>query len=130
MKFLAPFAFLASLAAVSAQSVNIASPIAGTSVRPGHSLNVEIDRPNSLEGSIEVAIVIGFESCPTYPCYPAAGGMGTVLYNGPYNPQYQASAPHLPPHQNFTVTIPSTAAKGTAHLNVAHVALTGVSDQY
>ncbi|KAG5637398.1 hypothetical protein H0H81_004706 [Sphagnurus paluster] len=79
--------------------------------------------------SAEVAIVIGFESCASsYPCRPAADGMGTVLYNGPYKPQYQNGAPtYKPPHQNFTVVIPSTAAKGKAQLNFAHFVLIGVS---
>ncbi|KAG5635275.1 hypothetical protein H0H81_011838 [Sphagnurus paluster] len=78
---------------------------------------------NSLQSSVEVAVVIGFESCPTYSCHPASDGIGTVLYNGKYNPQYRT--PGLPPYQNFSVLIPFTAPQGPAQLNLAHFALTG-----
>lgn len=51
--------------------------------------------------------------------------MGTILYNGPFNPQYHES--YLPPYQNFTVQVPTSIPAGTALIGVAHVTLLGVS---
>ncbi|KAF8075233.1 hypothetical protein FPV67DRAFT_1446175 [Lyophyllum atratum] len=127
MKFFTTLAALSTfLAAASAQSIAIGFPADGVSVQAGSKVVVEIDRPNSLSGSTEVAIVIGLQSCATSPCRPVTDGMGTVLYNGGYKPQYQQNAPgHKPPHQNFTVLIPSNTAKGKAQLGVTHVSLIG-----
>jgi hypothetical protein len=51
--------------------------------------------------------------------------MGTILYNGPFKPEYHES--DQPPYQNFSVNIPEAIGKGKAQLNVAHVSLVGVS---
>jgi hypothetical protein len=51
--------------------------------------------------------------------------MGTILYNGPFKPEYHESS--QPPYQNFSVNIPEAIGKGTAQLNIAHVSLVGVS---
>ena len=51
--------------------------------------------------------------------------MGTILYNGPFNPQYHET--YLPPYENFTVTVPSSNPTGTALIGVAHATLVGVS---
>lgn len=51
--------------------------------------------------------------------------MGTILYNGPFNPQrYETS---LPPYQNFTMQVPSSVPIGTALIGVAHFSLVAVS---
>ncbi|KAH0583176.1 hypothetical protein J132_05370 [Termitomyces sp. J132] len=115
-------------ATVKAQSINIGFPPDGTSVTPGSNLTVEIDRPDTLTGSIEVAVVIAVLSCSrfSFGCIPVDQGMGTVLYNGGYNPQFHSTAPiGKPPHQNFTVTIPSNIPAGKAQLGVAHITLIG-----
>ncbi|KAF5379412.1 hypothetical protein D9615_006538 [Tricholomella constricta] len=127
MKFVTNLISLTTLlAAVSAQRVSIGYPQDGASVKSGDSITVEVDRPNTLSGSTEVAIVIGLQSCPTIPCHSVEDGMGFILYNGGYNPQYHQNAPGFkPPHQNFTVSIPSTAQKGKAQLGVTHVSLIG-----
>jgi hypothetical protein len=52
--------------------------------------------------------------------------MGTILYQGPFDPQYHES--DQPPYQNFTVTLPNLIAAGDAQINVAHAALVGVSE--
>ncbi|KAJ7062040.1 hypothetical protein C8F01DRAFT_122908 [Mycena amicta] len=134
MKFLASFATCAALVgAAVAQGVLIGAPAPGSTVSAGSSIVVEIDRPDTLTPSIEVAIVIGFQSCinsnigfPDGVCPSPDDSMGTILYNGPYDPQFQddGTVNHFP-HQNFTVTIPPSAPNGTAQLNVAHVALVG-----
>lgn len=51
--------------------------------------------------------------------------MGSILYSGSFEPVYHENS--LPPYQNFTVTLPSSAAKGKGQINVAHVSLIGVS---
>ncbi|KAG1725702.1 uncharacterized protein EDB91DRAFT_1167562 [Suillus paluster] len=114
-----------ALLAVSAfaQNAAIGYPPQGLSVSPGSSLTVQVERPNTLSSTEEVAVVIGLQSCPGTPCIDPADFMGQILYNGPFNPQYQG--PLGPPYQNFTVQIPSSIASGTALLGVAHVALIG-----
>jgi hypothetical protein len=52
--------------------------------------------------------------------------MGTILFNGSFTPQFDTPADGLPPHQNFTVTVPA-GITGKAQLNLAHFALVGVS---
>ncbi|KAH7910768.1 hypothetical protein BJ138DRAFT_1152242 [Hygrophoropsis aurantiaca] len=106
-----------------AQGAVIGYPPQGTSVSPGSSLTVQVERPNSLTGSEEVAVVIGIQSCATRACISPAEYMGSILYNGPFAPQYYD--PEDPPYQNFTVQIPSTLASGTALIGVAHLTLTG-----
>ncbi|RHZ70728.1 hypothetical protein CDV55_107119 [Aspergillus turcosus] len=112
----APY-FLTFLAAtVSAQSVAIGLPSAGESLTPGGSTVVQIQRP-------EMAVAIGLSSCADSKCYHPADVMGTILYNGPFKPEFHEST--QPPYQNFTVSIPEAFAKGEAQLNVAHVSLVG-----
>ncbi|KAG6887339.1 hypothetical protein C0995_015968 [Termitomyces sp. Mi166 len=111
---------------VKAQSIVIGYPADGASVTPGSNLTVEIDRPDTLTGSTEVAVVIGVISCPTSGCRSVGDGVGTVLYNGGYDPQFHTTAPvSKPPHQNFTIAIPSTLPKGKAQLGVVHTTLIG-----
>ena len=50
--------------------------------------------------------------------------MGQILYNGPYSPRFHESM--LPPYENFTVQIPSSASAGAALIGVVHVTLIGV----
>ncbi|KAF7304346.1 hypothetical protein HMN09_00836500 [Mycena chlorophos] len=122
---LAAFACLLPLGAL-AQNTAIGYPPANTTVSPGSNITVEVDRPNSLTGSQEVAAVLGVVSCAGRPvCPDPTDVMGSILYSGPFNPQYQTNAQGLPPHQNFTVTIPATIAKGPAQLNLAHFSLVG-----
>ena len=79
---------------------------------------------NSLTGSIDVALIVSIASCAESPCLPPSEVLGYVMYQGPYKPIYYQS--YDPPHENFTVTIPSGFPKGPAQLNIAHFALVGV----
>ncbi|KAG2135182.1 uncharacterized protein EDB93DRAFT_1171184 [Suillus bovinus] len=106
-----------------AQSAAIGYPPQGLSVSPGSNMTVQVERPDSLTGSEEVAVVIGIQSCPGSPCISPADYMGQILYNGPFDPQFHET--YLPPYDNFTVQIPSSIANGTALLGVAHVTLVG-----
>jgi len=51
--------------------------------------------------------------------------MGSILYNGPFDPQIPS--PTEPPSQNITVDIPSDIPQGEAQLNFAHFFMIGVS---
>jgi hypothetical protein len=84
---------------------------------------------NSLTGSHEVAIVIGLQSCVSNLCadFAPSDYLGSLLYSGPFNPQYAPGQAEKPPHQNFTVTVPSYISKGAARVSVAHWSLIGVS---
>ncbi|KAH7910751.1 hypothetical protein BJ138DRAFT_1101588 [Hygrophoropsis aurantiaca] len=106
-----------------AQNAAIGYPPQGTSVSPGSSLIVQVERPNTLSGSEEVAVVIGIQSCATRACISPADFMGSILYNGKFSPQYYD--PEDPPYQNITVQIPSSLANGTALIGVAHLTLIG-----
>ncbi|GJE93123.1 hypothetical protein PsYK624_092820 [Phanerochaete sordida] len=124
------FAVLAALIATTlAQGISIATPAANSTVYPGQWITVEVDKPNSLTGSAEVALVLSMARCPsagcTDPSYDPAGALGDILYNGPYDPQYHAEAGiGKPPHQNFSVPVPTSFAAGdkvaliATHLNL------------
>jgi len=113
-----------------AQSVQIGAPARGATYRPGHRITVEVDRPDSLEGSDEVAVVIALFPCESATSCPGPENeLGDILYNGPYNPQFHnvPGLPPKPPHQNFTVTVPDTFPSGSAQLGVVHLCLTGAA---
>ncbi|KIM40879.1 hypothetical protein M413DRAFT_72371 [Hebeloma cylindrosporum] len=111
------------------QGIAIGFPKDGASVAAGSRITVEVDRPDTLTGSTEVAIAIGINSCHNMACIPSGDVFGSILYNGPYNPQFQTGATFKPPHQNFTVLVPSSIAKGPAQLGVLHVSLVGAGPQ-
>ncbi|KAL0568817.1 hypothetical protein V5O48_013161 [Marasmius crinis-equi] len=125
---LAPLAGIAFLAvAAFGQHAEIGSPKPGAQITAGTSFTVEVDRPDTLTGSQEVAIVIGYQSCANSACRPPADGIQGVLYSGPFNPQFGPSGDGLPPHQNFDVTIPASTPKGTAQLTLYHFSLVAAS---
>ncbi|KAK7062530.1 hypothetical protein VNI00_000018 [Paramarasmius palmivorus] len=130
MKFLATAVSVAFfLSSVVAQKANIAIPTMGSDVSAGSNVVIEVDRPNFQSSAVEVAIVLAIQSCSSSEtaCRDPEDGFGpaTILYSGPYNPQYASPPGRLPPHQNFTVQIPEKIAKGTAQLNLAHFNLVG-----
>ncbi|ESK83851.1 hypothetical protein Moror_13508 [Moniliophthora roreri MCA 2997] len=130
MKFFATTLSLALAAtSVVAQRAYIAQPTMGSDVQAGSTITIEVDRPNFQSSALEVAVVLGIQSCTTATCRDPEEWFGPamILYNGPYNPQYATPAGRLPPHQNFTVQIPETMAKGTAQINLAHFNMVGVS---
>ncbi|KAJ5904717.1 uncharacterized protein N7473_001633 [Penicillium subrubescens] len=112
------------LASVSlAQNSIIGLPTTGYTVTKGSNVTVQVQRLNSLTGSTEIAVVIGVSSCASIACRPAGEVMGTILYQGPFDPQHHESS--QPPYQNFTVTLPNLIAAGNAQINVARAALVG-----
>ncbi len=60
------------------------------------------------------------------PCFPPADDLGTILFNGPFNPQFENLPPLFVQHENYTVTVPASLPTGPAQLSVFHVALVGV----
>jgi len=115
-----------------AQRIAIGAPADGTSVAAGSNFTVEVDRPNSLTGSQEIAVVIGLSSCANRPggncaSLNASDVLGSILHSGPYTPQYQSVSGQgfKPPYQNFSVQVPSTMTKGLASLTVTHLSLVG-----
>ncbi|KAF9485771.1 hypothetical protein BDN70DRAFT_847172 [Pholiota conissans] len=87
MKFILPSIVSALfIGSALAQTVAIGFPFDGASVKAGKNITVEIDRPDTLSGSTEVAVVLGLVSCPNSACPPPGEILGSILYNGPYNP--------------------------------------------
>ncbi|KAJ5923597.1 hypothetical protein N7454_008842 [Penicillium verhagenii] len=121
MQFIFSLAAFAGLAL--AQNAVIGLPTADQTVAPGSDIVVQVQRPNSLTGSEEMAVAIGLVSCPSGTCQPASNIMGSIVYNGLFNPVYHEA--YLPPYENFTVTVPSSFAAGQAQVNVAHATLVG-----
>ncbi|KAJ7171099.1 hypothetical protein C8R46DRAFT_1262151 [Mycena filopes] len=107
-----------------AQTIEIGAPLNGSSVKAGRKMTVEVDRPDTLTGSVEVAIVIAFLNCNSYPCPSPMDELGTILYNGSYRPEFHNVPGYKPPHQNFTVRVPKSA-KGRSQLSVVHFSLVG-----
>ncbi|ETW76802.1 hypothetical protein HETIRDRAFT_442125 [Heterobasidion irregulare TC 32-1] len=134
MKLFAHFAPLTALVTclvggASAQTIAIGYPPEGFSVSPNSSLTVQVDRPNSLTGSQEVAIIISLAHCPSSNvphCLDPTQLLGPTLYYGPFDPQYPSfRTPQDVPQQNFTVTVPAALQNGTAVLTVTHLSLVG-----
>ncbi|KAJ6551759.1 hypothetical protein B0H19DRAFT_178000 [Mycena capillaripes] len=126
MKSLTSLALIAILATTAfAQSAVIGAPADGITVLAGSNITVEVDRPNTLTGSTEIAVVIGIFPCSNSVCPGPSEALGTILYDGSFNPQFQNDSRSKPPHQNFTVTIPSSFRTGKAQLGVAHFTLIG-----
>lgn len=109
-----------------AQSVSIGLPTAGAQLYTSTNATFQIQRPDSLTGSEEIAVVIGINKCSSgATCIPPEDSMGTVMYNGPFNPQFHET--YLPPYQNFTLEIPESVATGNGIVTVAHFSLVGAS---
>ncbi|KAK7444003.1 hypothetical protein VKT23_015400 [Stygiomarasmius scandens] len=127
MKIGSLFALFACSFGALAQRANIGSPTNSAVIPAGSNMTIRVDRPDSLSGSKEVAIVMGLVFCPNpeFPCSPPEDGMGFILYDGSFNPQFSVPSGPLPPHENFTVSIPNTTAKGNAQLQFLHVSLIG-----
>ncbi|KAJ7256097.1 hypothetical protein C8J57DRAFT_1186236 [Mycena rebaudengoi] len=129
MKFLASLALSAALATTAfAQSISIQAPADGTTVRAGSHLTVEVIQHSITSDLVQVGLAIGL-GIPNSA--PSIGG--SILYNGPFNPQFQntgipdGQGPPTASLQNFTVTIPAGTQTGLMSLNVAHFDLVGAS---
>jgi len=123
MRFLAVFATL--FAGALAQSTNIGAPSDGSTIPTGN-ITVTVNRPDTLTGSTEVAVVLSIVPCTDGNCPNPADRLGSTLYHGPFNPQFPAQrTPDTKPQQNFTVNIPASLAGSQAVLSVVHLSLVG-----
>ncbi|PAV17831.1 hypothetical protein PNOK_0631700 [Pyrrhoderma noxium] len=122
MKFVAVLCSL--VAAVAAQRAFIGEPQSSDTWTAGHDELVSVVKPDALTGSTEVGIAITLKHCIQNPCEDASEALGSVLYSGPYNPQFGPGMGGQP-YQNFTLTIPGGIQSGPAVLSVAHANLIG-----
>lgn len=136
------FITLAFTSVVAAQRILIGSPADDTTLTAGERFHLRVDKPvrclsflgcpltsqNALTNSQELVLVVGLASCQDSVCLPPTDTLGTILYNGTWNPQYGEYFA-LPPHQNFTLTLPDSIT-GVARLNVGHFSLIGVSPMH
>ncbi|KAG1742012.1 hypothetical protein EDB19DRAFT_1827931 [Suillus lakei] len=126
------------LSLISTHSCNgafINLPAPGSSITAGANFTVQIGLPSvvfnnnpahsqdTLTGTEEISIVIAIQSCPTGNCLPVSEDMGTVLYEGPFNPQFGSGADD--PYEDFSVQVPVSFATGQAQLGLAHFNLIG-----
>ncbi|KAJ7643908.1 hypothetical protein FB45DRAFT_283515 [Roridomyces roridus] len=130
MKFISTISTLSCLYFTTAwgQATQIALPAANSNVRLGRNFVVQIVRPNSIEGSIEVGIAIGLLTCPTSQeatCPPPSAQLGNILYTGSFTPAFHEMGRF---YQNITVTAPAEEdffPVGRAQLAVARLHLLG-----
>ncbi|KAF8628184.1 hypothetical protein AX15_004050 [Amanita polypyramis BW_CC] len=127
MKCFSAILFFALATVCFGQGAVIGYPPAGKHIRAGKPFTVQLERPDTLTPSTEIAVVISVASCGQRACLPPSDILGLTLYNGSFNPQFHTDVtPGAPPYQNFTVTIPTSFTKGAAQLNIAHFTLVGV----
>ncbi|KAF8810213.1 hypothetical protein BYT27DRAFT_7092512 [Phlegmacium glaucopus] len=105
-----------------AQGIDIGFPPAGDNISAGQQLTIQVIKNNHIESSIEAGLVIGFLPCANFPSGCSPEDLGSILYNGPYNPQLQAPGQN---YQNFTVTIPTSIPTGAAQIAIARFFLIG-----
>ncbi|EPS98498.1 hypothetical protein FOMPIDRAFT_1024642 [Fomitopsis schrenkii] len=113
--------------AAMAQNINIALPTPLTSVNAGDNITVQVEKPNSLTGSTEVAIAISLKSCSGYPggcdVVDVSEALGSTLLISQWDPTYHQDAWY--PYSNFTVTVPEGFQSGDAILSATHLVLVG-----
>ncbi|KAH7914857.1 hypothetical protein BJ138DRAFT_1110230 [Hygrophoropsis aurantiaca] len=134
MKLVSLAVFTASFVAHAlSQSIEIAAPADWSSVYPGNSVSVQVDLPNFNSQATQVAVVIAIFPCfsdPPLSC-PAfeRDGVGNILYNGPFDPQYPAPNPNSePPQQIFDIAIPPGTKTGPAVFSVTHISFVGADN--
>ncbi|RAH85429.1 hypothetical protein BO86DRAFT_376433 [Aspergillus japonicus CBS 114.51] len=104
------------------QGIFINSPAAGTELQVGETITVQVARGDYIQAMTEIGIAIGIQSCPdTRPCPPPNEYLQYVLYNGPYDPEYETG--FYDQYQNFTVTVPDVT--GPAQIGVSRAYLVG-----
>jgi len=116
-----------------AQSSRITLPVAGSTIRAGQNITVQVTHAISTSqvgGELDVAVSIGISGCA-----PGAAGCPDpskdagryILYTGPYSPSIHDSG-SLDAYQNFTVFIPSEIS-GVSTIQVGRYWLETVSNQ-
>ncbi|KAK9351082.1 hypothetical protein V1505DRAFT_180440 [Lipomyces doorenjongii] len=124
LKFL--FSLGLFVAAAYSQAVDIGLPNKGAHLVAGSGQIVQIQRPDTLTASDEIAVVIGIQQCPNGTCTSPDASMGTVVYQGAFYPEFHGTQPPYVPYENFSVQIP-VGLSGPAIIGVAHMSLVGAS---
>ncbi|KAK7029639.1 hypothetical protein VNI00_014337 [Paramarasmius palmivorus] len=106
---------------------SIGSPEMWADVAAGTNVTIRVDVEPIPQNINEVGIAIGLQSCEQGKCFQTDDMLGTVVYQGKFNPVYNGSTPSLPPHENINVYIPADFPKGNAILGLANLALVGAS---
>ncbi|EIM80947.1 uncharacterized protein STEHIDRAFT_172033 [Stereum hirsutum FP-91666 SS1] len=130
MRFLATtIIVLGFLASAFAQSVLIGSPSDGSTVTAGQSITVDVLKPDSIQGSKDVAVIFGMSPCSaaTNSCPDAASSFGQVIYGAPYHPQLNIPE-NSTESESFTVPVPVGFKGDKVVLSLAHVLLIGVGE--
>ena len=79
----------------------------------------------------QVSIVIAITACYDVCDDPSQWGPGTVLYEGPFNPQHDSSAPQEGLHQAIHLPFPGQSwPAGESVLSVSHLFNVGVRRVY
>ncbi|KAF8349209.1 hypothetical protein F5887DRAFT_482800 [Amanita rubescens] len=109
---------------VLAQNLVIGYPAAGSNFQVGKPLTIRIDKVGSPQ-AFDASISIGIASCGTSGCLAPTTNMGTLLYNGAFNPV--ARNAKTPPSQTFALQIPANFPTGPAQLNLVDNVIVGAS---
>jgi len=112
--------------AAAAQGITIGFPPEGQDVSPGQQLTIEVIKNDFIQSTAEAGLVIGITPCPvaTFPTGCSPDELGTILFNGPFNPQLNGRFFS----ENFTVTIPSNISTGDAQIAFARFFLSGLGN--
>ncbi|GJE98797.1 hypothetical protein PsYK624_150340 [Phanerochaete sordida] len=114
------FFVLASLAACAlAQRMHIQAPTPGQTVTGNGTLTVELEQDQSLGPLRQTSVLIAMNNCFDVCDQPDQWSPGIILYNGDFNPQFNASAPQKGHYQDFVLQLPGFQP-GPAVIQVAH----------
>ncbi|KAJ7053667.1 hypothetical protein C8F01DRAFT_996282 [Mycena amicta] len=128
MKFAATILATIAFAASALAQVTLIAPTSGASVTAGSSVTVRVVGTTPTAGSVQGAAVIAITKC-TLICNSPLNNIGTVLYNGNYNPVFHLTGPGpaRTVYQDIAVTIPSGSAAGNWQISIVHPTFTSVS---
>ncbi|OCH94587.1 hypothetical protein OBBRIDRAFT_722450 [Obba rivulosa] len=110
-----------------AQQAIFLLPEPGTSIAPGATVEVELHQADTTSSLAELGIAIGLMVCPSDGCAywdPANDGIGQILYNGPFNPQWNPDGYT----QSFNLTFPNVT--GPSILSLTQMQGLGVSETF
>ncbi|KAF7797680.1 hypothetical protein EIP86_011083 [Pleurotus ostreatoroseus] len=96
------FALAALVASAVAQRLSILEPTPNSNISSNSNFVVELHQAQSLSDIDQVSVVIALTPCYDVCDDPSQWGLGQVIYNGPFNPQYNSSFPQKGLYQDFT----------------------------
>ncbi|OOF98991.1 hypothetical protein ASPCADRAFT_127572 [Aspergillus carbonarius ITEM 5010] len=119
MKSILPLALCATTTL--AQGIYINSPAAGSQLTAGSSITVQVARYNFIQSVAEIGLGIGISSC-TNGCSDPTAALGTLGYNGGYDPEFGPGIHDQ--YENFTMTVPDIT--GPAQIGIVRAFLVGL----